>query len=100
MPGSPRSIVLNATSPTTLMAAWEDPEVLNGALEGFVLRLTSSEIGTLLIVANVSATVHRYTWTSLHPYFSYQVSILALTAAGQGPVVSKMIQMPEAGKKL
>ena len=81
----------------SLRVTWEDPEVLNGVLNGFVLQLSNSQISTLVDRVNVSARVHQYKWTGLHPYYSYEVSIAALTSAGRGSDVVKRVQMPEAG---
>ena len=73
---------------------------MNGILEGFVVRLTSSEDTSLVSVARVPSTVHMYMWGSLHPYYTYMVSIVAVTAAGSGPAVSGMFQLPEDGEYL
>ena len=38
-------------------------------------------------------------WSQLHPYYSYAVSIVTVTTVGLGPNVDHFLQMPEAGKQ-
>ena len=98
VPGIPRNIILNPLSPTNLTVTWEDPTTLNGVLVGFVLQLSVSMPVSWVSTVRVPSTTHSFTWNSLHPHYSYEVSIVALTEAGRGPSSSSMIQMPEDGK--
>lgn len=88
---------MNPINPTTLMVTWKVPETLNGILEGYQLELTSLQSATFSNSDNVSAQVNQYTWTGLHPYYSYEVSIAALSTAGRGPHILLRVQMSEAG---
>ena len=95
--GIPENVLLNPISPTTLMATWDVPKILNGILEGYLLDLTNLQSAALSRVENVSAQVNQYTWTELHPYYFYEVSIATLTSAGRSPHILQIVQMLEAG---
>lgn len=98
VPGSPKNLMLNPVSPTTLVFTWEEPDTSNGILEGYQLQLTSLQPREVLRAVNVSAQVHQYTWTGLHPYYYYEVTVAALTSAGKGRHTLLRVQMSEARK--
>ena len=89
---------LNSLNSTTLVATWEEPEILNGVLEGYRLQLTLLQSIELPKVVDIPAELHQYTWTGLHPYYSYEVSVAAFNSAGRGQYYSLRVQMPESGK--
>ncbi len=97
-PGQPRSFLLTAHNSSSLTASWENPNILNGVLLGYELRLFTLRISSSPVDAvNVSSTVNQYMWTNLQPYFYYEVSVAAFTSAGRGARAVERLQMPEAG---
>ena len=97
VPGYPTNLTLIALNSTLLSAAWKDPEVENGLLEGFQLTLSAHHLSTSV---TVSARVHQYLWGNLHPHTTYEVSVASFTSAGTGASVVKRIVMPEEGKTI
>lgn len=98
VPDSPKSMVLNSRNPTTLLATWEEVDNSNGIVEGYQLELENLDSTESSRAVKVSAQIHQYTWTGLHPYYSYRVSVAAFTSAGTGSRIVMRIQMPETGK--
>jgi len=82
------------------MATWEDPEIVNGLLEGYKLMISTPHLSSEGYSANVSASIHQYVWGNLRPYTAYEVSVAAFTSTGRGPGVVKIIVMPEEGKNI
>lgn len=99
VPGTPQNFALNATNATTLRATWLPPAAgsLNGIIRNYRLVLRDQAGGRQDMVQSVAASLRSFTWTNLHPHFSYSVDISAATSAGSGPTVQSLIQMPEAG---
>lgn len=96
-PGAPRNLNLRARSPTELRASWLAPDERNnnGVILGYRLTLRDLQSQESSVVTTTSVT---YTWSGLHPYYSYSVSIAAATSAGHGPGLNARIEMPEAGE--
>lgn len=69
---------------------------LNGVLVSYQLVLRELRSGQLT-QRSVASSATSFSWTDLHPHYSYSVSIAAATSAGNGPNLESQIQMPEAG---
>ena len=89
-------MVLQTVDATTLRVTWQQPQQQNGVIANYRLVLQSLEPHS---VGNSTETTTReeFTWTDLHPYYSYTLNISAATAAGYGPSTERQFQMPEAG---
>ena len=79
-----------------MMLAWDPPllEVRNGIIQQYMIRVTELETGR---VWNLSTPAMSITITSLHPYYTYNCTVAAVTS-GTGPFSPPfVIQLPEAG---
>ena len=98
VPGAPpvnlELLVFNATA---LSVTWHPPafEDRNGVIIHYALNVTLLS----------KAVTHRYLTastfkllTSLHPYYSYECSVAAVTSVGHGPYATQSIRMPETCK--
>ena len=78
------------------MLAWDPPllEVRNGIIQQYMIRVTELETGR---VWNLSTPAMGINVTSLHPYYTYNSTVAAVTS-DTGPFSPPLvIQLPEAG---
>ena len=57
----------------------------NGIIEQYAINITEVETGRLLSLFSSTTTVNV---TSLHPYYTYNCAIAAVTSIGAGPYTS------------
>ena len=94
----PKTITLSSSSPRTLLISWSPPaeDTRNGNLSYYTIKVHEQATDVVLLL-NSSSTNTQFTVNSLHPYYTYTVSVAAATI-GLGPFSSsKFIRMPQAG---
>lgn len=98
--GAPQNVSVSPINSTALLISWQPPstELQNGVIREYRINVTESE--TRLISYLSVGTIMQTTVSNLHPYYSYQVSIAAVTV-GIGLYSTEIaVQLPEAGKTL
>ena len=80
-------------SSSILMLQWSPPnsENIHGIIQNYEVRLVEQETGNETQITTIDTTI---TVTNLHPYYTYQCSVSAVTVA-IGPSIEIIIQMPE-----
>ena len=92
----PQSVVMTAINSTTLLVSWMPPpfEHQNGIIREYRLNITEMETG---MVYRLVTTATSLTVPSLHPFYTYNCTVAAVTIA-EGPYsVEVNITMPEDG---
>ena len=95
---APDEFIVLITSPTVVQMEWHPPreENRNGIIRSYIVVITELDTGITW-----QQTVENDTDTSiesLHPFYSYSISVAAQTIA-LGPFTTPvMIDMPEDGK--
>ena len=94
--GSPNVTYFSAQDSTTIFLSWSPPvaDQQNGIIRGYRVRLLESKTGkvTFHIVSSTSLTI-----SSLHPDYTYELSVSAFTVV-TGPYSSIVtITTPEDG---
>ena len=88
-----------AASPTAVQMEWHPPrdEDRNGLIRAYIVNITELNTGTMW-----QKTVENDTDSfieSLHPFYSYSLSIAAQTIALGPFTMPSVIEMPEDGKQ-
>ena len=80
-PQTPRG---NAMSSTGITLSWDPPPVdeQNGIITRYMISITELETGRSFSLFSPTTSVNV---TSLHPYYTYNCTIAAVTIVGDGP---------------
>lgn len=93
-PSNTTGMALNSTH---IYIAWDPPprDHINGVIEGYTINITELDTGEMsqYISQETEATIGL-----LHPHYSYNFSIAAVTLAGNGPTTYVIVRTAEAGK--
>ena len=93
---SPQSVAVDIVDSTTAILTWMPPPSAhhNGIIQYYVLNVT--EMDTALQIQIESLTTEE-TISALHPFYTYEVTVSALTVSS-GPFSSPVVfQLPEDG---
>ena len=94
----PQNYTIEALDSRTILLEWNPPDIeeQNGIVRQYLARITETETETeFQVVTNETSSLNI---TGLHPYYTYQVSIAAVTI-GVGPFTEvKTVRNPEDGK--
>lgn len=76
--GAPSSVTADEVTSTSITLSWDPPPISehNGVIESYILRLFEQETGTRM---EVQTEATHYMFSLLHPYYSYSISIAAVT---------------------
>ena len=82
-------------SSSTLMLQWNPPnsDNIHGIIQNYEVKLVEQETSIETQITTIDTTI---TVTNLHPYYTYQCKVSAVTVA-IGPSIKITIQMPEYG---
>ena len=96
---SPRSIRLASVNSTSINTTWAPPPVpeQNGAIREYRINLTEVNTGT---VFNFSFQELFQLFTELHPYYTYEIVVAAVTVAVGPYSIPVQIITPEDSKSL
>ena len=85
-----------AMSSSVLTLQWSPPnsDNIHGIIQNYELRLVEQETANETLITTINTVV---TVTNLHPYYTYQCSVSAVTVA-IGPSIEMIVQMPEDGQ--
>ncbi|CAH1801421.1 unnamed protein product [Owenia fusiformis] len=92
---TPSNLVVNVISSTVLVINWDaDPTDTGGATTGYRIYMDrlDNRGTTNWVPANVEQLVRQYTISGVGIYGEYNVSVLAVSADGDGPKVSSVVQ--------
>ena len=95
--GPPLLVSAQPLNPSSLILSWDPPvqELRNGIIQQYSVIIVEQETGRVI---SLSTRDTRLNVTSLHPYYTYNCTIAAVTFAGTGPFSSPVvIQLPETG---
>ena len=98
--GYPESITGVATSPQSVVIAWDPPlpESQNGVITSYVIDVFEVETGDMF---QLNSATNSLTIDSLSPYTTYVCVIAAMTSVGLGPFSTNFtIRTLEDGKKI
>ena len=96
--GAPQDFFIGVASPTTLQLEWRQPryEDTNGLIRSYIINITELETGASWqqrVEDDTDALID-----SLHPFYSYSLSIATETVA-IGPFTPPItVEMPEDGR--
>ena len=98
MPSAPPE-TFNASSidSSSLLLEWSPPSpgTENGIIQYYIVIVTEQETGMVFQYTPVDDSIMI---SSLHPYYTYVVTVAAVTVIGSGPANVLTIEMPEDGK--
>ena len=86
----------NAVNPTTIELRWEPPPLAdqNGAIRSYHINISATETGLFFQLTSETTALDI---SDLHPYYTYNITVAAVTI-GPGPYgVVFAITMPEDG---
>ena len=92
----PESVMLMAINSTTLLVSWVPPpfEQQNGIIREYRVNITERETGMVYHLATAATSL---TVPSLHPFYTYDCIVAAVTIS-EGPYSGEVnITMPEDG---
>ena len=97
MPSSaPVRLQCDALNSTTIQVQWEPPSLAdqNGMIHSYYLNISATETGSFFQLTSKTNVLNI---SGLHPYYTYSLSVAAVTI-GRGPYSSVfIIRMPEDG---
>ena len=86
----------NGVSSTTIQLWWEPPPVAdqNGVIRSYHINISVAETGSVFQLTSETTALNI---SNLHPYYTYTITVAAVTV-GSGPYgVALTIRMPEDG---
>ena len=86
----------NAVNSTTIQLQWEPPALAdqNGVIRSYYINISVAETGSVFQLTSASNTLNI---SGLHPYYTYNFTVAAVTI-GPGPYGAVLtIQLPENG---
>ena len=94
---SPRSIFLDSVNSTSINTTWEPPLVpeQNGVIREYRINLTETNTGTVL---HFNSPEPFQMFTELHPYYTYEIVVAAVTVAVGPYSIPVQITTPEDSK--
>ena len=94
---SPQSIFLDSVNSTSINTTWEPPLVpeQNGVIREYRINLTETNTGTVLHFKSLEPF---QMFTDLHPYYTYEIVVAAVTVAVGPYSIPVQITTPEDSK--
>ena len=86
----------NAVNSTTIQLQWEPPAVAdqNGVIHSYLINISVAETGSVFQLTSETTALNI---SGLHPYYTYNLTVAAVTI-GPGPFGAVLtIQLPENG---
>ena len=86
----------NAVNSTTIQLQWEPPAVAdqNGVIRNYCINISVAETGSVFQLTSETTALNI---SGLHPYYTYNLTVAAVTI-GPGPFGAVLtIQLPENG---
>ena len=82
----------------SLFLEWSPPSpgTENGIIQNYVLIVNEQQTG---MTSQYTPVDSHITIFSLHPYYTYVITVAAVTVVGTGPTNVLTIEMPEDGKE-
>ena len=98
---APADVQLFNTSSTSLKAVWGPVPVCcrHGVIRGYRLFLRDNISGAFVRNETAPRSGHEFEFSSLLKYYSYNVSILAFTVKGDGPLSVDVVAMTDEDGK-
>ena len=97
MPSSaPTNLQGNAVNSTTIQLQWKPPPLAdqNGVIRSYLINISVAETGSVFQLTSVTNGLNIST---LHPFYTYTITVAAVTV-GPGPYGAVLtIQLPEDG---
>ena len=93
---APISLQGSAVNSTTIQLQWEPPPLVdqNGVIRRYIVNISVAETGSSFQQTSETTTLNI---SNLHPYYTYALTVAAVTI-GQGPYgLVLTVQMPEDG---
>ena len=98
--GPPRNFNVVIVNSRTLKLTWNPPveELQNGLIQQYVISIMTVETERV-DSRTIDTSVHRLVVNNLHPFYTYNCSILAATV-GNGPSAMAVTRLPEDSKSV
>ena len=93
---APVSLQGSAVNSTTIQLQWEPPPLAdqNGVIRSYIINISVAETRS---VFQLTSEATAWNISNLHPYYTYTITVAAVTV-GPGPYgVALTIRMPEDG---
>ena len=93
---APVSLQGGAVNSTTIQLQWEPPPLVdqNGVIHRYIVNISVAETGSSFQQTSETTAIYI---SNLHPFYTYTLSVAAVTI-GQGPYgLVLTVQMPEDG---
>ena len=93
---APMNLQGNAVNSTAIQLQWEPPPLAdqNGVVRSYLIYISVVETGS---VFQLNSETNALNISSLHPYYTYNITVAALTIAPGPYGVVLTIRMPEDG---
>ena len=94
----PETFDASSVDSSSLLLEWSPPSpgTVNGIIQYYTVIVTEQVTG----MTSQYTPVDNYIMiSSLHPYYTYVVTVAAVTVIGSGPTNVLTIEMPEDGKQ-
>ena len=97
--GPPQNISAVALDPRMIQISWSLPlpEEQNGITRNYTVNITVAERDRHILLTTNNTTI---TADGLHPYYTYHISVAAVTIAVGPYTVNQVVQTPQDGKEM
>ena len=98
MPTSPPlNLTIGLVLSTTIHLSWQPPpsDQQNGIIQSYIVIVLEVDTNMTMVIQDIMQ--HSISLPSLHPYYTYQISVAAYTV-GVGPFVTELVQTEQDGK--
>ena len=86
VPDPVRNLSLIAVNSTAIRVTWEDPAIINGQIQNFIVEYTKSD--TAGVVLNSSVNINELSLSGLDIYTLYNITVATVTGGGTGDGVT------------
>ena len=94
VPGEPQNLMIISPDSTSLMVSWEHPppQDRNGIITDYLIYLQIRDGSEDIFMKNTNSNETTFTVENLEELTEYNISVAAVTSAGEGNENGKVIQ--------
>ena len=89
---------VSSVDSSSLLLEWNPPSpgTENGIIQNYTVIVTEQQTG---MTSQYTSVDNFIMISSLHPYYTYTVTVAAVTVVGSGPTNVLTVELPEDGKQ-
>ena len=94
VPGEPQNLMIISPDSTSLMLSWDHPlpQDRNGIITDYLIYVQISDGSEEIFMRNANSNETTFTVEGLEEFIEYNISVAAVTGAGEGNETGKVIQ--------